>query len=77
MVADATRDHDVPRPCPPTPRNLADVVYVANLLAGGTFEWLLGDNDAAADSNAEIGEAYQALLPEIDTREQEMRSVFG
>lgn len=75
-IADATRDHDVPRPCPVPPRSLADVVYVANLLAGGTFEWLLRDEDGDG-SHATIDASYQALILEVDARHQEMRSVFG
>lgn len=76
-VADAMRDHDAPRACPQPPRGLADVVYVANLMAGGSFEWLLRDEDAHTLNRPALTEEYQALLPEVDAREQEMRSVFG
>jgi HD-like signal output (HDOD) protein len=75
-VADAMRDHDKPRPTPPAPRNLADVVYTGNMLAGGMHEWLFHDDDAAA-GDFPLGEEYQALSEEIDARAKEMRSVFG
>ncbi len=76
-VADAMRDHDKPRPAPSTPRNLADVVYVANMLAGGVHEWLFHDADAHAVDEFPLGDEYQALGEEIDARAKEMRSVFG
>ena len=39
-LADAIRDHDQPRAFPGTPRTLADVVFLANQLAGGISGWL-------------------------------------
>jgi HD-like signal output (HDOD) protein len=75
-VADAMRDHDTPRQCPQPPRSLADVVYVANLLAEARFEWLYHDNEAGP-VHGSLGTDYVALTDEIDAREQEMRAVIG
>ena len=76
-VADAVRDHDQPRPMPVPARTLTDVVYVANLIAGGKFEWLHRDSDSGAVAGFSLPEEYQALIEEIDRREKEMRAVFA
>jgi HD-like signal output (HDOD) protein len=39
-LADAIRDHDQSRAIPESPRTLADVVFLANQLAGGISGWL-------------------------------------
>ena len=76
-IADAMRDHDRPRPIPRPPRNLADIVYVANVLAGGTFEWLARDSDAAAAETVELPIEFVDMKADIETREKEMRAIFG
>ncbi|MBU1237056.1 MAG: HDOD domain-containing protein [Gammaproteobacteria bacterium] len=76
-IADAMRDHDRPRPIPRPPRNLADVVYVANVLAGGKFEWLSRDSDAAAAETVELPIEFVDMKADIETREKEMRAIFG
>jgi HD-like signal output (HDOD) protein len=76
-VADAVRDHDRPRPVPRPPKNLADLVFVANFMAGGKFEWLGRDADAPAAETIELPNEYVDLFEEIDKRGKEMRSTFG
>jgi HD-like signal output (HDOD) protein len=76
-IADAMRDHDRPRSIPRPPRNLADVVYVANVLAGGKFEWLSRDSDAAAAETVELPIEFVDMKGDIETREKEMRAIFG
>jgi HD-like signal output (HDOD) protein len=76
-IADAIRDHDRPRPVPRPPHNLADVVYIANLMAGGKFEWLNRDADAPAAERIELPIEFIDLAEDIEKREQEMRSIFG
>lgn len=76
-IVAAAVDHDQPRPVPEYPRNLADVVYVANLMAGGHFEWLKMDFDAAATKRAELGEAYVALIPEAKESVAELQAALG
>lgn len=75
-VADAIRDHDRPRPIPRPPKNLGDVVYVANLMAGGKFEWLSRDSDAAAAEKVELPIEFFDLKEDIEKRQKEMRSIF-
>jgi hypothetical protein len=58
-------------------RTLVDVLYVANLIAGGKFEWLYHDADAGAAVGFALPEEYQALSEEVDRREQEMKAAFA
>jgi putative nucleotidyltransferase with HDIG domain len=76
-IVDATVDHDQVRPTPSPIRSLPEVVYVANMLAGGHFEWLMqGQSDSPADLNL-LNEKYGYLLPEIDALVVEMRTSFS
>jgi HD-like signal output (HDOD) protein len=75
-VAEAAREHDQPRQVPPKPRNLTDVVYAGNLLAGGIFAWLGQDATATAELPA-LSEEYRQLGDEIEAHLKEMRSVFA
>jgi len=76
-IVDATVDHDQVRPPPSPIRSLAEVVYVANMLAGGHFEWLMQDqSDYPADLTL-LNEKYDYLLPEIDALVVEMRTSFS
>lgn len=71
-VIDAVRDHDHPRPpLLEVPRNLGEVVYAANVLAGGELEWV--------DESAErvLGEPYLALQDAIDARFAELRQSYA
>ena len=75
-VADAVREHDQPRQLPSKPRNLTDIVYAGNLLAGGIFAWL--ELDAAATTQfPALSDEYRELSGEIEAHALEMRSVFG
>lgn len=76
-VVTASVDHDQPRPVPEYPRNLADVVYVANLMAGGHFEWLKMDFDAAATKRADLGAVYIELIPEAKQGVAELQAALG
>ena len=65
------------RPTPTTIRNLSDIVYVANMLSGGHFEWLMQDQpEIPAEMNI-LEEKYGHLRPEIDALAAEMRSSFA
>lgn len=76
-IVDATVDHDQVRPTPSPIRSLPEVVYVANMLAGGHFEWLMqGQSDYPADLTL-LNEKYDYLLPEIDALVVEMRTSFS
>ncbi|WP_371324944.1 HDOD domain-containing protein [Dechloromonas sp. ZY10] len=69
-IVTAVGDHDQPRPLPPRPLSLADVVHAANHIAGGGQAGMLDKNP---DWNAaDLDEAYAELLPEIEAATQEM-----
>jgi HD-like signal output (HDOD) protein len=76
-IAAATRDHDHPRQVTEVPRSLADVVYLGNLMAGGHFEWLNKDFDAADVKKAELGEPYASMQDEVTACTKELQAVFG
>lgn len=76
-IVDSTIDHDRLRPPPSPIRNLRDVIYVANMLAGGHFEWLMQDQDDPSGHLAGIETAYGHLQGEIDALTNEMRAAFG
>ncbi|NMG42857.1 HDOD domain-containing protein [Aromatoleum toluvorans] len=75
-IAIATRDHDHPRPVPEYPRNLADIIYIGNVMAGGHFEWMKKDYDAAAQERAKLGETYLALTDEVESMAQELHAAL-
>jgi len=76
-IVESTIDHDRLRPPPSPVRNLRDVIYVANMLAGGHFEWLMQDQDDSSGHLAAIEAMYGHLHPEIETLTSEMRAAFG
>lgn len=73
----AIRDHDQLR-SEDNPCTLNDVVYFANLLAGGNSEWLHGEANADEDRLvAEARERYGALLDEAALDIQELRAALA
>lgn len=76
-IVDATVDHDHIRPTPSPIRTLADVIYVANMLAGGHFEWLMQDQPESPAELAVLEEKYGHLKPEIETLTAEMHAAFS
>lgn len=76
-VADAILYHDQPRPFPERPRTLADVVYAANLLAGGKFEWLDLAPDSSAEDLAKLAAMAAELGAEIDAHEASIKDAFA
>lgn len=75
-VVEAVADHDVPRPCPVKPRNLREVVYLGNMLAGGAFEWQHQDiRQETIDRHSPIP-AYLALQEEIQAHANSLASVL-
>lgn len=76
-IVEATIDHDHLRPLPQPLRNLADVLYIANMLCGGHFEWLLQDKSDDQDYLAALEQKYGHLLPEIEALATEMRGSFA
>lgn len=76
-IVESIRDHDVLRRAPVAPKNLRDIVYVANFLAGGLLEWKHLDVEPQDLARHAPGEPYLALQDEIDMRTNEMLAVFG
>jgi HD-like signal output (HDOD) protein len=76
-VAEATRDHDVLRESPVVPRNLRDLVYVGNILAGSYFEWRYQDTDSALIERYPLGPQYLALSEEIHEHARSMTTGFS
>jgi HD-like signal output (HDOD) protein len=76
-VVDAMRDHDHPRPAVESVRTLSDVVFVANLLAGGSFEWHRQDFDREPARPELEDDRYRSLMDEINADTEELRATFG
>jgi HD-like signal output (HDOD) protein len=77
-IVDSTIDHDRLRPPPSPIRNLQDTIYVANMLAGGHFEWLMQEQSSdSAGHLAALEEKYGHLKPEIEALTSEMRAAFA
>jgi len=76
-ITDSTIDHDRVRPTPDPVRTLQDVIYVANMLAGGHFEWLMQDQSDVPAELAVLEEKYGHLKPEIEALTEEMRAAFA
>mgnify|MGYP001187740431 CR=1 FL=1 len=76
-IVQATIDHDQPRPAPTTVRTLAEIVYVANIIAGTDFEWLHQDFDADSGEAGLVRQNFVDLLPEIEADALEMQAVFN
>lgn len=76
-IVQATEDHDRLRP-PPTPvRTLSDIVYLANMLAGGHFEWVMQEEPPPHEALQALEAQYGELKPEIEAEAAEMRAAFG
>lgn len=76
-IVDATAEHDHLRTTPIPIRNFSDVIYVANMLAGGHFEWLMQDQPDNSQDLTILHETYGHLMPEIDALVVEMRACFS
>ncbi len=78
-IALASADHDTFRPIPAAPSNLADIVYVSNMLAGGMSDWL--DLDECSEEKEQQREQmsieFEGLKQEIDVYTTEMRALLS
>lgn len=75
-VVDATADHDTLREVPASPKNLQDLVYIGNILAGSHFEWLYQDVDLDIARQFTPPQQYLDLGEEIRAHVKSMASVF-
>jgi HD-like signal output (HDOD) protein len=76
-MAESIRDHDQPRLLPESPKNLADIVYIANQLAGGSFEWLDMPTELVASQLEQLQGLCEDLGDEIDECEKELMAAVG
>lgn len=76
-IVEATVDHDHMRPTPTTIRTLSDLIYVANMLSGGHFEWLMQDPPDVSIELTTLEETFCHLRPEIDALTAEMHRNFA
>lgn len=66
VLIDAMRDHEQPRSAPVSLRTVADIVFLANVLAGGATE-LYGDPVCHVSQRPEpVRERFAELLPDIE-----------
>ena len=73
-IVEASIDHDQPRTVPNGVRTLADIVYVANVLAGSHVKW----SQQASNGDSEvIIQNFDNLMVEIEADTQAMRAVFA
>src|SRR5574343_840137 len=76
-IIEAMAEHDHIRQTPTTIRTLADLIYVANMLSGGHFEWLMQDQPGLSAELTALEETYCHLRPEIDALTAEMHRNFS
>jgi HD-like signal output (HDOD) protein len=77
-LTDAVKEHDCPRVVAPVQlKSLADLVYVANILAGVEEEWRYIDGIDIVPSLDMLDERFSSLADEAEVYYQEIRSVFG
>jgi hypothetical protein len=65
------------RPTPTAIKTLSDVIYVANMLCGGHFEWLMQDQPDLPSELTALEEEYGHLRPDIEALTAEMRDSFS
>jgi HD-like signal output (HDOD) protein len=73
-IVEATIDHDQPRATPDSVRTLADVVFVANIVAGAHAEWSQQPIDVDVDV---MRETFSDSIPEIEATARKMQAVFA
>ncbi|MCK6406316.1 MAG: HDOD domain-containing protein [Rhodocyclaceae bacterium] len=73
----AVREHDQPRPPVGELRTLSDVIYVANMLAGGIEEWSRTGTLLAEQHPELLNEAYVACLGDIETEFQSLKGALS
>jgi HD-like signal output (HDOD) protein len=76
-IVEATRDHDNLRDAPALPKDLKDIVYIGNILAGSHFEWLYQDVDRATIERFALGQQYADLTDEIAEHAKSVAGVFS
>lgn len=76
-VIQASTDHDHPRQPPEAITDIADAVYVANILVGGDFERAYQGIDPSSEVFTVIHQRFSEYLPEIEAAAEEMLAIFS
>ena len=77
-VVDAVIDHDQLRPgSPQTLRNLRDIVYVSNIIAGAHIEWFYQDITPPSMAELNLDDPAGELQSEIDTETQALLALLA
>jgi len=77
-IVDAVRDHDQLRTSRDDAMNLSDVIYFANLLAGGNFEWLHKfDGPRNVEASADDRKRFADILEEAEDDIRELRTALA
>jgi len=76
-VVEASIDHDQPRTLPDPVRNLSDLVYIANVLAGGHHAWSGLENEQNTSEDKMLQERFAEIIPLIEADSQAMLAVFS
>ncbi|MGE5491934.1 MAG: HDOD domain-containing protein [Actinomycetota bacterium] len=75
-ISAAVLDHDHPRPMPQSLQNLSDVIFVANAMAGGSYESHFLDMKPVIENPSELAPDYLALVPEIQAHTKELQAAL-
>ena len=73
-IIHATEGHDRKTILWNPPRTLADIVHIANMLAGSNSAWLHQGRTAHDHAKAQAVAAFEHLIPEIDALAEKMRN---
>jgi HD-like signal output (HDOD) protein len=76
-IAEAVREHDQPRHIADKPRNLGDVIYIANRLAGGMFDGVGIEPETDAGAQPALADDYLQLADTVTARKCELEAVFA
>lgn len=77
-IIEAVHEHDVPRVMDRNPRNLNEVLYIANLLAGSHWEWLPGDTKPEQQEAMErTRQRFAFLVPGVQDRMRAMHAALS
>lgn len=77
-IVEAVHEHDYPRVLDRNPRNLNEVIYIANLLAGSNWEWLPDTTTPGQHEAMErTRQRFAFLLPEVEDRMRAMHAALS
>ena len=75
-IVEAVREHDQPRAISAEVLSLKDIIYVANLMAGGAAEWRLMDEASGSEELKKLDARFTDLKEEIVQHEKKFRALI-